>query len=104
MALTLTIGQKAVYPSRGIAEVVGIERKEIGGKAQEFYVLRLSSSDLKILVHVDKAEQVGLRPVAGKADAEVNSESMQGCKKVFGRGNSCRTVSQCCCQPHLHWD
>ena len=70
MALTLTIGQKAVYPSRGIAEVVEIEKKEIGGKVQEFYVLRLDTSDLKILVHIDKAEQVGLRPVAGKADAE----------------------------------
>jgi CarD family transcriptional regulator len=70
VALTLTIGQKAVYPSRGIAEVVDIDKKEIGGKLQEFYVLRLDTSDLKILVHVDKAEQVGLRPVAGKADAE----------------------------------
>ena len=70
MSFTLTIGQKAVYPSRGIAEVVDVEKKEIGGKVQEFYVLRLDSSDLKILVHVDKAEQVGLRPVAGKADAE----------------------------------
>jgi CarD family transcriptional regulator len=70
VALTLTIGQKAVYPSRGIAEVVEIEKKEIGGKVQEFYVLRLTTSDLKILVHIDKAEQVGLRPVAGKADAE----------------------------------
>ena len=57
MALTLTIGQKAVYPSRGIAEVVDIEKKEIGGRVQEFYVLRLDSSDLKILVHIDKAER-----------------------------------------------
>ena len=70
MALTLTIGQKAVYPSRGIAEVVDVEKKEIGGRVQEFYVLRLASSDLKILVHVDKAEQVGIRPVAGNADAD----------------------------------
>ncbi len=70
MALTLSIGQKAVYPSRGIAEVIDVEKKEIGGKVQEFYVLRLSTSDLKILVHIDKAEQVGIRPVAGKADAD----------------------------------
>ena len=70
LALTLMIGQKAVYPSRGIAEVVDIEKKEIGGKIQDFYVLRLTTSDLKILVHIDKAEQVGLRPVAGKADAD----------------------------------
>jgi CarD family transcriptional regulator len=70
VALTLAIGQKAVYPSRGIAEVVEIEKKEIGGKVQEFYVLRLATSDLKILVHVDKADQVGLRPIAGQADAD----------------------------------
>ncbi len=70
MALTLTIGQKAVYPSRGIAEVIDVEKKEIGGRVQEFYVLRLASSDLKILVHVDKAEQVGIRPVAGNSDVD----------------------------------
>jgi CarD family transcriptional regulator len=70
VALTLAIGQKAVYPSRGIAEVVEIEKKEIGGKVQEFYVLRLATSDLKILVHVDKADQVGLRPIAGKDEAD----------------------------------
>jgi CarD family transcriptional regulator len=70
MALTLTIGQKAVYPSRGIAEVVDVEKKEIGGRVQEFYVLRLAASDLKILVHVDKAEQVGIRPVAGNSDVD----------------------------------
>jgi CarD family transcriptional regulator len=70
VTLTLAIGQKAVYPSRGIAEVVDIEKKEIGGRVQEFYVLRLSTSDLKILVHIDKADQVGLRPVAGEAEAD----------------------------------
>jgi CarD family transcriptional regulator len=70
MALNLTIGQKAVYPSRGIAEVVDVEKKAIGGKVQDFYVLRLANSDLKILVHVDKADQVGLRPIAGTADAD----------------------------------
>jgi CarD family transcriptional regulator len=70
VALSLHIGQKAVYPSRGIAEVIGVERKEIGGRQENFYVLRLATSDLKILVHIDKAEQVGLRPVAGKTDAD----------------------------------
>ena len=70
MPLTFAIGQKAVYPSRGIAEVVGIERKEIQGRAQNFYVLHLAGSDLRILVPIDKADQVGLRPVAGADDAD----------------------------------
>jgi CarD family transcriptional regulator len=70
MTMKLTIGQKAVYPARGIAEVVDVEQREISGRVQSFYVLRLATSDLKILVHVDKAEQVGLRPVAGAADVD----------------------------------
>jgi CarD family transcriptional regulator len=59
------IGDKAVYPSQGVAEVVGVERKEVFGKIQRFYVLRALDTGLRILVPVDKADQVGLRPVAG---------------------------------------
>lgn len=66
--VTFAIGQKAVYPSRGIAEIVGIEKKEIHGKVQSFYVLRLADNDLRIMVPIDKADQVGLRPVAGVDD------------------------------------
>ena len=70
MAATFTIGEKAVYPSRGIAEIVGIDQKEIHGRVQSFYVLRVASSDLRIMVPVDKADQVGLRPVAGANDID----------------------------------
>ena len=70
MSVTFAIGQKAVYPSRGIAEVMGIEKKEIHGNVQSFYVLRLEDNGLRILVPTDKAGQVGLRPVAGADDVE----------------------------------
>ena len=65
-----TIGDKAVYPSQGVAEVIGIERKEVYGKIQNFYVLRGLETGLRILVPIDKADQVGLRKVAGSAEIE----------------------------------
>lgn len=66
------VGDKAVYPSQGIAEIVGLEKREIHGKIQRFYVLQLTETGLRILVPVHKAEQVGLRPVAGQDEiAEV---------------------------------
>jgi len=68
--VTFNVGQKAIYPSRGIAEITGIEKKEIHGQVQSFYVLRLADSDLRIMVPTDKADQVGLRPVAGSDDVE----------------------------------
>jgi CarD family transcriptional regulator len=64
------IGDKAVYPSQGVAEIVGIEKKEVFGKVQSFYALRALDSGLRILVPVDKADQVGLRRVAGEHEIE----------------------------------
>jgi CarD family transcriptional regulator len=61
--LEFQVGDKAVYPAQGVAEVVGIDKKEISGRVYGFYVLRVLDSDMRILVPVDKAEQVGLRGV-----------------------------------------
>ena len=62
--MTFNVGDLAVYPSQGIAEVVGLERREIHGKVQNFYVLQVAESGLRILVPVLKSSQVGLRAVA----------------------------------------
>jgi CarD family transcriptional regulator len=61
--LQFQIGDKAVYPAQGVAEIVGIDEKEIAGKIHRFYCLRILDTDMRILVPVDKAEQVGLREV-----------------------------------------
>ena len=60
------VGDKAVYPTQGVAEVIGVEQKEVSGRVMRFYSLRLLDTGLKILVPVDKAEQVGLREVIGE--------------------------------------
>ncbi|MDB4971983.1 MAG: CarD-like transcriptional regulator [Myxococcaceae bacterium] len=56
------IGDKAVYPAQGVAEVVSIEEKDIAGSRQKFYVLRILDTDRKIMVPVNNASNVGLRP------------------------------------------
>ena len=66
MSSEFAIGDKAVYPSQGVAEIVGIEQKQISGKIQRFYLLRVLDSGLRILVPTDKSDQVGLRRIAGE--------------------------------------
>ena len=56
------VGDKAVYPAQGVAEVVSIEEKDIAGNRQKFYVLRILDTDRKIMVPVNNASNVGLRP------------------------------------------
>ncbi|MFH0899930.1 MAG: CarD family transcriptional regulator [Pseudomonadota bacterium] len=68
--LEFKVGEKAVYPAHGVAEVVGIETKEIGTKLTSFYLLRLLENDMRILVPTEKARQVGLRQVASNHEVE----------------------------------
>jgi CarD family transcriptional regulator len=68
--LHFKVSDKVVYPAQGVAEVIGIETKEIGGRLTSFYLLRIVDSDMKILVPTDKALQVGLRDVASTREVE----------------------------------
>lgn len=70
MTATFTIGDRAVYPSQGVAEVVGIESKEISGNEEVFYVLKVLDTQKKILVPLAKADSVGLRQVIGMQEVE----------------------------------
>src|SRR6188474_2978663 len=62
------VGDKAVYPAQGVAEVVNIEEKDIGGSRQRFYVLRILDTDRKIMVPVSNATAVGLRCVINEQE------------------------------------
>ncbi|MDY0003810.1 MAG: CarD family transcriptional regulator [Polyangia bacterium] len=70
MELQFRVGDKAVYPAQGVAEVVGIEEKEIASQVTSFYVLKILDSEMKIMVPTAKADQVGLRSVATRAEIE----------------------------------
>ena len=63
MAIDFKVGDKAVYPAQGVAEIVGKDTKEIMGTSQTFYVLRVLDSDKKIMIPVEKVDNVGLRNI-----------------------------------------
>jgi CarD family transcriptional regulator len=64
------VGDKAVYPAQGVAEVVDIEEKDIAGSRQRFYILRVLDTDRKILVPVRNAVTVGLRHVISEQETQ----------------------------------
>ncbi len=70
MHVSFNVGDKAVYPARGVAEVVGMETKTIGDHSIECYHLQVCGSGLKIIVPVHKAEENGMRPVADQGELE----------------------------------
>ncbi len=68
--LQFKVGDKAVYPAQGVAEVVDIEEKDIAGNRQRFYVLRILDTDRKIMVPVKNANAVGLRQVISEQEIQ----------------------------------
>src|SRR6201985_2458877 len=62
------VGDKAVYPAQGVAEVISIDEKDIAGQRQRFYVLRILDTDRKIMVPVMNAGAVGLRQVISEVE------------------------------------
>lgn len=73
--MQLKIGQKVAYPSQGVCKVEHIEKKTIGDTEIKCYLLRVLSDDSTILVPMQNAENVGIRPLIS---------SIQ-CKKLIKR-------------------
>ena len=55
------IGDMAVYPTQGVGVIEDIEIREYSGHSQKFYILRIVDSDMRIMVPVGNAVNVGLR-------------------------------------------
>lgn len=66
------VGDKAVYPVHGVAEVVAFEKRDIGGAQTSVYILKILETGLKIMVPTANAGAVGLRElIAAKQVKEV---------------------------------
>jgi CarD family transcriptional regulator len=57
------VGDKAVYPVHGVAEVVDVESRDIGGASTSVYILKIMETGLKIMVPTANATTVGLREI-----------------------------------------
>lgn len=58
-----SVGQMAVYPAHGVGVIESIQEKEVGGKPQRFYIMRLLDNDMIIMIPVTNAKNIGLRKV-----------------------------------------
>ena len=63
------VGDKIVYPMHGAGTIDSIEEKNILGENQFYYVIRMTG-EVKVMVPTDRAEQIGVRNVIGKEEAE----------------------------------
>ena len=63
------VGDQIVYPMHGAGTIDSIEEKDILGEKQAYYILKMPG-EIKVMVPVEKAEQVGVRNIIDKTSAD----------------------------------
>ncbi|NLK07815.1 MAG: CarD family transcriptional regulator [Firmicutes bacterium] len=58
-----SIGDKVVYPMHGAGVIEAIEEKEVLGERQKYYIMKLPIGEMKVMVPMDNADEVGLRSI-----------------------------------------
>src|ERR1041384_6956072 len=62
------IGDKVVYPNHGVGIIEQINYGVLNGKTERYFMIRIVSSDLRVMVPQTNAESVGLRSVMRSND------------------------------------
>jgi CarD family transcriptional regulator len=65
------IDQRVVYPSQGVGRILEIREKSFKDSKILYYIIYLEFSDMTVMVPVDKAEFLGLRPIVPQTEAEL---------------------------------
>ena len=67
---TFEIGDKVVYPNHGVGIIEKISNRLVSGKFERFYLLRICSNDILVMVPTANAGDVGLRKIIERRDVE----------------------------------
>ena len=65
-----SINEKVVYPSQGVGLIKEIFEKNFRGTTMTYYKIYIEVSDMVVLVPIEKAEELGIRPIVGAEEAE----------------------------------
>lgn len=61
--LQFRVGDKVVYPNHGVGVIEQISSRTLGTTVEKYYLLKIKSSSLKVMVPFTSVHLVGLRPV-----------------------------------------
>jgi len=64
------IGDKVVYPMHGAGTIESIEEKEMMGKQEDYYIIKMPVGGMKLMVPTSKVDNIGIREVSNKNEAD----------------------------------
>jgi len=79
------VGDKIVYPNQGVGIIEQVSSRNVTGEPEMFYLLKLSSSSMRVMVPMHNVSTIGLRRVA-------KSREIGGILDYLEKGH-CRSAS-----------
>ena len=64
------VGQEIVYPIQGVGHIKAIEEREFKDQKLLYYIIYLEVTDMTIMVPVERADELGIRPIVNKKEAQ----------------------------------
>ena len=74
--INFKIDQKIVYPSQGVGRILEIFEKQFNDKTTQYYKIYIDVSDMIVMVPVDNAAKLGIRPIVSAEEALAALESL----------------------------
>ena len=74
-----TQGAKVVYPLHGVGTIDSIEEKTVLGETRSYYIIKLTISDMTVMIPIDKSDELGLRLIVS------NNEANKALKLIGGK-------------------
>jgi CarD family transcriptional regulator len=69
-SLKYKIGQEIVYPLQGVGHIQAIEKRPFRDTTILYYIIYLEVSDMTIMVPVNKADDLGIRAIVNRREAQ----------------------------------
>lgn len=74
------IGDKIVYPMHGAGIIEAIEEREIMGVLQKYYIMKMPIGDMRVMIPMNNAEEIGIRDVIDEAEADRVLKEFKECQ------------------------
>ncbi len=71
-----SLNQKIVYPNQGVGEITEIFEKQFNGKNVLYYKIYIKVSDMYVMVPVENAKTLGIRPIVSAEKAQSVLDTM----------------------------
>jgi CarD family transcriptional regulator len=80
------IGDHIIYPMHGVGRIEGIEEKIVQGHAHKYFVIKIATNNMQVLIPFENIDSSQIRPVA-------DNLSMENVLDIYHHGESDRSLS-----------